>query len=171
MEVPDNPKSAIVCDIDDTFVRANAEMIGVWKRSKDGTEKRLTSAEYAVDPDAGKPENNWMWDFRELNDKDNVYHSLLTGTPLSNNLRFLGKHLRAHYDFIFLTAHSLEYTIYRALKGFIFYRNNEGQRVHPEDEFNLELCAAINNAGNVYEGINDSEKKANILKKNLLLLQ
>lgn len=62
----------LLLDIDDTMVKTNADMIGVWKIYPNGTEKRLSTAEYAVDPDAkdGDKSANVVFDYREFGMRD-----------------------------------------------------------------------------------------------------
>ena len=52
----DGKKGCVLVDIDDCILKADGSQISIIKRKPGESEKRLSSEEYAKDPDAGKPE-------------------------------------------------------------------------------------------------------------------
>ena len=66
-------KGCVLMDIDDCLLKADGTQISIIKRKPGEPERRLTSEEYAKDPDAGKPENKKWFSYEEiLNMKDNL---------------------------------------------------------------------------------------------------
>lgn len=159
----------LLLDIDDTMVKTNADMIGVWKRYPNGTEKRLSTAEYAVDLDAkdGGKSANVVFDYREFGMRDKVTQSIINGTPLVKNLRILDWAVEHDYDVGFLTARSAEDMIYEVLSDWL--KHKSGNNFEPV-KLKRDVCFAINDPkymdenGNCTLGNTDPEKKTHILK-------
>lgn len=154
----------LVLDIDDTIVKTNADMIGIWKRYPDGTEKRLSTSEFAEDPDSidGGKSSNVIFDYREFGDEEKVTNSINNGTPLIKNLRILDKCIKDGYEVAFLTARADEEMVYRVLSNYL--KTKVGRDYLPV-ELNRKYCFAINDpkyAGKL--GNTDAEKKAHVLK-------
>ena len=164
-DLPDSVKGLIVFDIDDTLLKSNPETIGVYKKEPGKHEKRLTTEEFAKDPDAGDPSKKSWFDYREFNDPVKVYNSIISGTPLIKNLRIMDDYIEAGYEFCFLTARSCEETIKKALDDFLKTRKTNGALQELGDIFNKTLSHAINDSSKQYPGKTDAEKKANVLKK------
>ena len=166
--VKDLPKSItglIVFDIDDTLLKSNPATIGIYKKEPGKPEKRLTTEEFAKDPDAGDPSKKSWFDYREFNDPVKVYNSIISGTPLIRNLRIMDDYIEAGYEFCFLTARSCEETIKKALNDFLKVKKTDGALQELGDIFNKTLSHAINDSSKQYPGSSDAEKKANVLRK------
>ena len=154
----------LVLDIDDTIVKTNADMIGVWKRYPDGTEKRLSTSEFAEDPDSvdGGKSSNVIFDYREFGDEEKVTNSINNGTPLIKNLRILDNCIKDGYEVAFLTARADEEMVYRVLSNYL--KTSVAGKFLPV-KLNRKYCFAINDpkyAGKL--GNTDAEKKARVLK-------
>lgn len=163
--LPKSIKGIIVFDIDDTLLKSNPETIGVYKHEPGKPEKRLTTEDFAKDPDASDPDKKSWFDYREFNDPVKVYNSIISGTPLIKNLRIMDDYIEAGYEFCFLTARSCEETIKKALDNFLRVKQADGALKELGDIFNKTMSHAINDESKGYEGASDAEKKANILKK------
>lgn len=163
--LPNSVKGIIVFDIDDTLLKSNPESIGVYKKEPGKPEKRLTTEDFAKDPDAADPTKKSWFDYREFRDPVKVYNSIISGTPLIKNLRIMDDYIEAGYEFCFLTARACEETIKKALDDFLKVRKPDGALQELGDIFKKTMSHAINDESKTYEGANDAEKKANILKK------
>ena len=162
--LPDSISGLIVFDIDDTLLKSNPETIGVYKREPGKEEIRLTTDEFAKDPDAADPAKKSWFDYREFRDPVKVYNSIISGTPLIRNLRIMDDYVEAGYEFCFLTARACAETIKKALDDFLRIRKS-GALKELGDIFNKTLSHAINDESKKYPGKDDAEKKANILRK------
>ena len=154
----------LVLDIDDTIVKTNADMIGVWKRYPDGTEKRLSTSEFAEDPDSvdGGKSSNVIFDYREFGDEEKVTNSINNGTPIIKNLRILDRCIKDGYEVAFLTARADEDMVYRVLSNYL--KTSVAGEFLPV-KLNRKYCFAINDpkyAGKL--GNTDAEKKARVLR-------
>ena len=116
--LPKNKSGIIVFDIDDTLLKANPEVIKVYKK-QNGKEIELSTEDFAKDPDAGIKEKNHLFDFRDFHNPIKVYNSIISGTPLIKNLKIMDSYIEAGYDFCFLTARGAEETVKKALKDFL----------------------------------------------------
>ena len=163
--LPKSVKGIIVFDIGDTLLKSNPDVIGVYKHEPGKPEKRLTTEEFAKDPDAADPNKKDWWDYREFRDPVKVYNSIISGTPLIKNLRIMDDYIEAGYEFCFLTARACEETIKKALNDFLKVKKSDGALHELGDIFKKTMSHAINDESKTYEGANDAEKKANILKK------
>lgn len=160
----------LMLDIDDTLVKTNADMIGVWKRYPDGTEKRLSTSEFALDPDSadGGKSANVVYDYREFGNKEKVTQSIINGIPLVKNLRILDDCLRQGYEVAFLTARANEEMVYEVLSDWL--KTKVGDTYLPVT-LNKKFCFAINDpkyiddkTGECSLGKTDAEKKARVLR-------
>lgn len=155
----------IVFDIDDTLLKSNPDTIAVYKCEPGKPEKRLTTTEFANDPDAEDPNKVDWFDYREFSNPYKVYNSIITAKPLINNLKILDDYVYAGYDFCFLTARACEETIKKALDNFLLIRDkNTGKLTEIGKRFNKEESHAINDISKNYHGITTADKKAAILK-------
>lgn len=174
----DGETGLLVLDIDDTLVKANPNVIKVYK-SVDGVEKALSTAEFAKDPDKAKmgknvrmynetkdaPKKGIAFSIREFRDPQKVYDSITKGTPILKNLKLMDDHIRHGWDVSFLTARGLQETVTKALDNFLKTRNEKGQLVPLGEKFKKALSAAVNDEDIKYVGSDDGEKKANVLRK------
>lgn len=157
-------KGIIVFDIDDTLLKANPKVISIYKKEPGKLEKKLSTDDFAKDPDANDPSKKSWFDYRDFEDPVKVYNSIVTGTPLIKNLRIMDEYIKAGYDFCFLTARSCEDVVKSALMDFLKKRNNNGALEELGEEFKKSLSHAVNDNIRSYPGNSDAEKKANILR-------
>jgi hypothetical protein len=159
----DGTTGLIVCDIDDTLIRADGSEIGIWKKTPDG-EIRLTTSEFASDPDKGDP--NTKYDYREFSDPEKVKNSIMRGTPLINNLAIVDEKVEEGYDFAFLTARSAEDVIKDVLRDFMKI-NRRGMMEPIGEAFKEGLSYAVNDEKycEILDGMRDFERKAYFLEK------
>lgn len=161
--LPRGVRGIVVFDIDDTLLKVDPNMMHLYKRDpKTGKEIPLTTSQFARDPDA-QIHKDW-YDYREFNDDEKVYQSIVTATPMLKNLKLMDAYIRAGYKFCFLTARGCEDTIKAALKEFLRYRDENGTIRELEDIFKEKYSHAINDEYKQYPGETASEKKANVLK-------
>lgn len=163
-ELPKTIKGLIVFDIDDTLLKVDPKMMSIYK-NVDGEEIRLSTDDFAKDPDAADPKKHYMFDLRDFKDPVKVYNSIISGTPLIKNLKIMDDYINAGYDFCFLTARSCEEVIKKAIGDFLKLRNKDGELKELGDIFKKTFSHAVNDEIKKYPGESDAEKKANVLKK------
>jgi len=164
-ELPNSVKGLIVFDIDDTLLKVDPALMGVYKKEPGKQEIRLTTDEFAKDPDAEDPSKKKWFDFRDFQDPIKVYNSIISGTPLIKNLKIMDDYIKAGYDFCFLTARGCEETIKKAIGDFLKFRDEDGALKELGDSFKKTFSHAVNDEIKQYPGSNDAEKKAKILIK------
>lgn len=164
-KLPKSVSGIIVFDIDDTLLKANPDIIKVYK--KVGNEEiSLTTDEFAKDPDAGKPGSEDIFDFRDFHEPVKVYHSIISGTPLIKNLRIMDSYIEAGYDFCFLTARGAEESVKQAIRDFLKIKDKDtGALKELGDVFKETFSHAVNDLYKKYPGKTDAEKKANVLRE------
>ena len=162
--LPKSVSGLIVFDIDDTLLRVKPDSIKIYKKDPNtGKEITLTTDEFARDADAVN-HKDWF-DYRDFNNADLVYKSIIEGTPLIKNLKIMDAYLQAGYDFCFLTARGCEDIVKQALKDFLRYKDTDGQLKALGKKFKDTLSHAVNDITKEYHGETDAIKKSNILKK------
>jgi len=156
-------KGIILFDIDDTVLQSKVEDIGIWKY-KDGKEERLSTEEFAKDPDKGKPDVKY--DYWEFQDPEIVRRSILNGTPLINNLKIMDDYINRGYDCAFLTARGCEDVIKDAMTSFLKFRDEEGKLSDIKNKFKQSLSYAVGDEKycEVLDGLKDFERKAKMIK-------
>ena len=164
-DLPNSVKGLIVFDIDDTILKVDPSLMGVYKKEPGKQEIRLTTDEFAKDPDAEDPNKRDWFDYRDFKDPMKVYNSIITGTPLIKNLKIMDNYIQAGYDFCFLTARSCEDTVKKALTDFLKFRDEDGALKELGDSFKKTFSHAVNDDIRNYPGKTDAEKKANVLIK------
>lgn len=158
-------RGIIVFDIDDTLLRVNSDEIFIYKKKPGEEEIRLTTKEFASDPDTKNPDCISWYSFRDMRDPIKVYNSIISGTPLIRNLKIMDAYIEAGYDFCFLTARGTEETVKKAIKDFLKIRDKEtGALKEIGDVFKETLSHAVNDDFKNYPGKTDAEKKANVLR-------
>ncbi len=162
-KLPNKKRGILVCDIDDCLLRADSSAIGVWKEKPGEKPIRLTTEQFAKDPDAGT-HKEWF-NYKEFRDPEKVYSSIVNATPMLKNLKLLDAHVRAQYDIAFLTARGLQEVVDKALKVFLKYRDGNGNLQPIDNKLRSDLSAAVNDDFRAYPGVNDPEKKANVLRE------
>lgn len=162
-ELPSGVKGIVVFDIDDTLLKVNPDFMHIYKRNPEtGEEIPLTTSKFAKDEDALN-HKDWF-DYRDFNDEEKVYQSIVNATPMLSNLKLMDAYIRAGYKFCFLTARGCEETIKAALKEFLRYKDEDGTLRELENIFKDKYSHAINDEYKQYPGSTDAEKKANVLK-------
>lgn len=162
-EVKDG-EGVLVCDLDDCILQADSSSIGIWKEKPGEKPIRLSSEQYAKDPDAAT-HKEWF-NYKEFRDPEKVYNSIINGTPLLRQLRLLDAHVRANYHIAFLTARGLQDVVDKALRAFLKYKDSNGNLVPIGDKLKSDISAAVNDMKWVeaYPTAGDPEKKAMVLK-------
>lgn len=159
-----NTKGLIVFDIDDTLLRVGDDMYVYKKIPGTLREIKLTTAEFAEDPDAADPEKDSWFDFRDMRDEQKIYNSILHATPLTRNLKMMHSYIRAGYDFCFLTARACEDVIKQALDDFLYIHDENTYEIKKLGNiFKRTLSHAINDETKNYPGRDSAEKKSNVL--------
>lgn len=164
-DLPDSVKGLIVFDIDDTILKVDPNMMSIYKKEPGKSEIKLTTDEFAKDPDAEDLSKRDWFDYRDFKDPVKVYNSIISGTPLIKNLKIMDDYVNAGYDFCFLTARSCEDTVKKALSDFLLVRDENGLLKELGDSFKKIMSHAVNDEYKKYPGKTDAEKKANILIK------
>ena len=164
-DLPDSVKGLIVFDIDDTILKVDPNIMSIYKKEPGKSEIKLTTDEFAKDPDAEDPSKRDWFDYRDFKDPIKVYNSIISGTPLIKNLKIMDDYVNAGYDFCFLTARSCEDTVKKALSDFLLIRDENGILKELGDSFKKIMSHAVNDEYKKYPGKTDAEKKANILIK------
>jgi len=156
-------KGIVIADIDDTMIKAEAGDIGIWKL-KDGKETRLSTDDFAKDPDKDDPKVKF--DYREFNDPEKVRDSIINGTPLLKNLKIIDNYLSKGFDFAFLTARGSEDVIKEVMTSFLKDRDKDGHLKHIGDKFNKTLSFAVSDEKycEILDGIKDFDRKAKVIK-------
>lgn len=164
-ELPNSIKGLIVFDIDDTILKVNPGLMGIYKTVPGENEIKLTTDEFAKDPDANDPDKKSWFDYRDFRDPVKVYNSIISGTPLIKNLKIMDDYIKAGYDFCFLTARGCEDIIKKAIGDFLKFRDEDGALKELGDSFKKTFSHAVNDEIKKYPGKSDAEKKSNILRK------
>jgi acid phosphatase class B len=156
----------IVFDIDDTLLKVQLGSMYIYKHIP-GSDKeiKLSTEEFAKDLDAQDPNKRSWFDYRDFRDEQNVYNSIVNGTPMIKNLKIMDAYLNAGYDFCFLTARGCEDVVKRAIGDFVKRRNEGGALEQLGNEYKKTLSHAVNDYTKNYQGKTDSDKKANVLKQ------
>ena len=171
-------KGLVVFDTDDTLVKANPNVIKVYK-SINGKEIALSTAQFATDKDkaamgknvkmynttADAPATGIAFSIREFRDPKKVYDSIVKGTPILANLRLMDNYVQKGWHVSFLTARGLEGTVAKALSNFLRTKNQSGKLVPLGDSFKKAISAAVNDEDIKYAGIDDGDKKGRVLRR------
>jgi len=161
--LPDSVKGLIVFDIDDTLLKVDSSMMSIYK-TVDGKTTKLSTEDFAKDPDAADPSKRNLFDLKDFYDPVKVYNSIISGTPLISNLKIMDAYIRAGYDFCFLTARGCEEIIKKALGDFLEFRDEDGKLKELGNIFKKTFSHAVNDEIKKYPGKTDAEKKANVLR-------
>ena len=164
-DLPDSVKGLIVFDIDDTILKVDSSMMSIYKKEPGKSEIKLSTEEFAKDPDAEDPSKRDWFDYRDFKDPVKVYNSIISGTPLIKNLKIMDDYVNAGYDFCFLTARSCEETVKKAISDFLLIRDKNGVLQELGDSFKKIMSHAVNDSEKNYPGKTDAEKKAIVLTK------
>lgn len=157
-----NGKGVLICDLDDCLLHADGSLIGIWKEKPGEKPIRLTTDQFAKDPDAAT-HKEWF-NYKEFRDPEKVYNSIINASPMLKNLKLLDAHARANWDICFCTARGLQDVVDKALRVFLKFRDFDGKLKPIGDKLKSEISAAVNDDFKAYPGANDPEKKANVIK-------
>jgi len=163
INVPKGEKHLLLLDIDETILSPNN--ISVIKVFPDGHEASLSPEEYAKEDVVLNKKNGIKYDYREFRDVKKVANSILTGTPILKNLKLADAHINAGWKVGILTARGLEDTIYTSIKKWLMFRDTDGELKSIGEKISRELVHAVNDEATIYPGLNDFEKKANVIRK------
>ena len=155
-------RGCILFDIDDCLLQADSKAIGIWKEKPGEQPIRLSTEQYAKDPDAAT-HKDWF-SYKEFRDPEKVYASIVGGTPLLRQMRLLDAHVKANYDIAFLTARGLQDVVDAALRAFLKVKDSNGKLSPIGDKLKSEISAAVNDEIKAYPGANDPEKKGMVIK-------
>ena len=155
-------RGCILFDIDDCLLQADSKAIGIWKEKPGEQPIRLSTEQYAKDPDAAT-HKDWF-SYKEFRDPEKVYASIVGGTPLLRQMRLLDAHVKANYDIAFLTARGLQDVVDAALRAFLKVKDDNGKLSPIGDRLKSEISAAVNDEIKAYPGANDPEKKGMVIK-------
>lgn len=159
-----NKLGIVIFDIDDTLLKADSKVLSIYKKEPGKAEIKLSTEEYAKDVDAKDPNKKKWFDYRDFNDPQKVYSSIINGTPLIKNLNIMDDYISSGYDFCFLTARGCEDVVKTALYDFLEFRDKDGTLKKLGNRFKKTLSFAVNDEYKNYHGNSDAEKKANILR-------
>ncbi len=159
-----NKLGIVIFDIDDTLLKADSKVLSIYKKEPGKAEIKLSTEEYAKDVDAKDPNRKKWFDYRDFNNPQKVYSSIINGTPLIKNLNIMDNYVSRGYDFCFLTARGCEDVVKTALDDFLEFRDKDGALKKLGNRFKKTLSFAVNDEYKKYCGNSDAEKKANILR-------
>jgi hypothetical protein len=154
-------KKLIICDIDDTLLRASKNQIAIIKNTSQG-EIRLSSDEFAKDLD-NKDESKFS--FREFRDPKKIYDSIIEGEPLINNLIKMDEFINNGYKLSILTARSNEKVVLGAIEKFLMYRDKKGNLKSIKNKLLKRASACTNDKRWEKYGKNVAERKAYVIKR------
>jgi hypothetical protein len=153
-------KKLLVLDVDDTILKASKDQIAIIKHTSQG-DIRLSSDEFAKDPDNHNEEN---FSFEEFRNPEKIYNSIIDGKPLINNLTVMDKFINNGYKFSILTARSNEEVVLDAIEKFLMYRDKNGKLKSIKGKLLRKASACVNDERWNKYGKNTAEKKAYIIK-------
>jgi hypothetical protein len=162
-KVPEGKKYVLLLDLDDCLLTANN--IHIIKIFPDGREVALTPDEYAKKNREQDKLDGVKYDYREFRDSKKVANSIISATPVLRNLRIVDSHINNGWTIGVLTARGLEDTVYYAVKKWLMYRDSDGELKAIGDKLTRELTHAVNDGSKVYSGLNDFDKKANVIRQ------
>ena len=155
-------KGICLFDIDDTLLKAKGIYI-YRKMPSDKKEIALTPEEFAKDEYIKNYDNIKYFDFRDFENPDKIYNSIIDGTPLVQNLQYVDYFHDQHYEIGILTARRHEEFVYKALCKWLKYKDKSGNFI--DIEIKREYVFAINDKKYSDIPCSDADKKIFILKQ------
>jgi hypothetical protein len=162
-KVPEGKRYVLLLDIDDCLLTANN--IHIIKIFPDGREVALSPDQYAKKDREQDKKDGVKYDYREFRDPVKVANSIISGTPILRNLKIVDSHVNNGWEVGVLTARGLEDTVYSAIKKWLMWRDADGELKILGDKINRALVHAVNDSAKIYPGLNDFDKKANVIRK------
>jgi len=170
-------KKLFIADLDDTLFRVDPNITQIHKYV-DGKLTKLSTDEYAKDPDQRNPETKYVerddlvedegifFSFEEFNDLESVKKGFKEGTPIIKNLKTMDQYLNKGYDFAFLTARGNEKTLIKVLIDILKYTTTDGKMKALGDKFNKADSFAVGDPKYTeFEGMKVYLRKAYVLKQ------
>lgn len=146
-------KGILILDIDDTLVKAHG--IYIYKKDTNGKEvAKFTPEQFAKENTKVEREKGFSYDYRDFEDHNKLYTSIIKGEPLIKNLNILDAHLRAGWDIGFLTARGVEDANKKAVMDWLKFRDKDGN-----------LKPIPKNRVKYFIAINDPKRKAEVKRK------
>jgi len=161
--VPEGKKYLLLLDIDDTLLKANN--IYIIKQMPDGSETKVTPDQYAKRSREQDTKDGVKYSYSEFRDPVKVANSIITGTPILRNLKLMDAHINSGWSIGILTARGLEDVVHDSIKQWLMYRDTDKVLHDIGDKIERALVHAINDDARVYSGLNDFDKKANVIRK------
>lgn len=154
-------KNICLFDVDDTLLKAKGIYI-YRKLPSDKKEIALTPEQFAKDENIRDYNNMKYYNFRDFEDPDKIYNSIIDGTPLVQNLQYVDYYHDHQYEIGILTARRHEEFVYKALCKWLKYKDKDGKFV--DIEINREYVFAVNDKKYSDIPCPDADKKIYILK-------
>lgn len=154
-------KNICLFDVDDTLLKAKGIYI-YRKLPTDDKEIALTPQEFAEDKNTRDYNNMKYYNFRDFEDPEKIYNSIICGTPLIHNLKYVDEFHDKKYEIGILTARRHEEFVYKAICKWLKYKNKDGK--FEDIEIKREYVFAINDKKYSDAGIPDADKKIFVLK-------
>jgi len=160
-EILKNHNSLLLLDIDDTLVKAKNIFIHR-KLPTDKTVVKLTPAQFAKESVTAETEK--YYDYKEFRDPKIVAKSISTGTPILSNLKLMDSYIKNGWKLGILTARGMEDVVSKAIKGWLKFKDKDGNLIPVGDLLPRERIFAVNDEKKVYKGKTTPEKKNNVIK-------
>lgn len=142
-------KGILILDIDDTLVKATG--VFIYKKDPKGKEiRKFTPDQFAEEDTKKERAKGFSYDYRDFNDPNKMYASILKGEPIIKNLRIMDAHIRAGWDIGFLTARGVEDANKKAIQDWLLYKNKDGELV-PIPKERMKYFIAINDPKRIAE--------------------
>lgn len=166
----------IVCDIDDTLLATDNSDMAVYKYEPGKEEQKLSTSEYAKDPDK-ETHPDWF-SFRDMRNAEKITKSLKNGEIIKGNIKILNQYIQLGYKFSFLTARAKEGTVMKAICDLLQYKGKDGKLHSIKDVISKDDCFAVNDRealdnnkwhsenplANLPENAGTPERKSTVLK-------
>lgn len=150
---PPKGKGIIILDIDDTLVKATG--VYIYKKDPKGKEiKRFTPEQFAKENVSAEKSKGFSYDYRDFDDPNKLYTSIVKGIPIIKNLNMMDAHIRAGWDIGFLTARGVEDANKKAILDWLLYRNK-----------NKELVPIPKDRVKYFIAVNDKKRKEELKRK------
>lgn len=156
-----------VFDIDDTLLFSDSKI-----RAKEPGEKwqEFDTAEWAHAKN--KFSKAAEFDFSDFDKYDNIYVSIVNGSPNIKVLKILDKKIGEGHKIGILTARGSQDAIFDGLKDFLLYKNSKTGELEPlpKNQFNKKYVYSVNDANtkkalNLKAGVEGPQKaKAKVLQ-------
>jgi hypothetical protein len=147
-------KNILFLDIDNTLLIP--QNIFIYYK-KDNIYKKYTPQEYTKLEVHIKDKK--YFDYHEFQDKEIIKNSILTSIPIKKSLDIVKEHIKNNYELGIITARGQEELVAKTIQDWLY------KQIGVKFIMKRENIYAINDLKKKYTGLNDSEKKLNILKK------